>query len=223
MSKRKGKSIRAEKIHKAFEELLKSMKPKAEMVRLLGVQLFETLEQKNLQKEEIKKRFQADIQKLNDEQEKIMTCMLEVTEKQLISKFQEKISLNRSKIDNLKRQIKQLDVTIDTQKLEEGLKLFADPLKLRKASSVEQKRKLLKMWFKTPFIVNRPFSELLNQPKCSLYQFFQRNNSKELSKLAPPGVEPGLHPSQGCVLSIKRQGHLVIIYKTFISKGKWKF
>ncbi|SFC93679.1 hypothetical protein SAMN05421780_11331 [Flexibacter flexilis DSM 6793] len=181
----KGKSIRAEKVHKRLELYFRgitlSPKDKEAFKKLL-------IEHVNGLKSQVHQRDtsrELKIQELEKEYNSLMDKIIHYSNPTLIQKIESQLSSLELTI----RGLKESNVTASTDKrleeevLEATVRLILSPRQAWEQANHLQKKKFIEMWFKEPLKVSPVKNGVLNRPQSALREAFQVFDNRKNSHL----------------------------------------
>jgi len=182
-----GKSINRKVLHEQFEELLKSIQPKEDLVQLLEKTVFEGYEDNKVDETKYKKVLQSEISQIDGRITKYINRIWQTESETLVSSYESKIQdleKDRLKIsNNLQKELKDVWTS-----LKRKMKLVRNALDIWKSSNLENKKTLIKnifpewipinekkqVWTPTFSLVYQSFS-LWKRSKSLMVDFVREN------------------------------------------------
>ena len=174
----RGKGIKIDDIHLAFEKLLSEITPPNQLIKLAEAFILEKCKSEEINFKKQRRQLVTDIETLTSEKEKCFQLLLREANNQAISQLCEnKITELDIKLSNCKRQLES-DENERAQKIQENsqyvLDFLSNPLGIWKIGNFRQRRGVLNLCFTEPITYNREekFGTPILSPIYGLFQDF---------------------------------------------------
>lgn len=189
------KSINRDKLHEEFENLLKSINPKEDLIKSFELALDYVLEQRKTNEKEIKERLKKDITEIDKKINNFLERIWKTNSEILISNYEKQIENLEKEKEQILEKIEHTMINVRTP-LKKKIELVRNSLEIWKSSNLENKKILLKNIFPAGIPINK--NRTVWTPKLSLiYQVFDIWNSSYNQMVDWAGLEPATSSLRG--------------------------